>query len=99
MKIGLFFGSFNPIHFGHVQIAKNKKISQFIDEVWFVITPQSPFKQGKIATSYFHRKKMVDLALIDFPNFSASNIELNLPSPQYTINTMKYLQKKHPSHI
>ena len=99
MKIGLFFGSFNPIHRGHIQIAKNKKISPFIDEVWFVITPQSPFKQGKTITSYLHRKKMVDIALIDFPNFVASNIELNLPSPQYTINTMKYLQKTHPTYL
>ena len=99
MKIGLFFGSFNPIHLGHIEIAKNKQISQFIDEVWFVITPESPFKQGQTTASYSHRKKMVDLALNDYSNFFASNVELHLPSPQYTINTMKYLQKKHCAHV
>ena len=99
MKIGLFFGSFNPIHLGHIQIAKNKQISQLIDEVWFVITPESPFKPGQITTSYSHRKKMVDLVINDCSNFSVSNVELNLPSPQYTINTMKYLQKKHSAHL
>ncbi|MBJ04934.1 MAG: nicotinate (nicotinamide) nucleotide adenylyltransferase [Flavobacteriales bacterium] len=98
MNIGLFFGSFDPIHRGHVFIAKHKQIAQKTDQVWFVITPQSPFKNGKISASFSHREKMARMALSDHPDLYVSNIEINMPSPQYTTNTLKYLKVKHPTY-
>src|SRR5690606_6072414 len=81
MKIGLFFGSFNPIHIGHVILGNH--IQQFggIDEVWFVVTPRSPFKQHVSLTDDYERLNMVNLALEDYPHLKSSKVEFDMPQP------------------
>ncbi|MDP3314287.1 nicotinate (nicotinamide) nucleotide adenylyltransferase [Lutibacter sp.] len=98
MKIGLFFGTFNPIHIGHLIIANYLAEFSNIDEVWFVITPLSPFKQKKTILNNHHRLAMVNIAVEDFPKLKATDIEFNLPLPNYTINTLIHLEEKYPSH-
>ena len=94
MKIGLFFGSFNPIHIGHLILANH--IQQFtdLDEVWFVVTPRSPFKQNVTLAEDYERLNMVNLAIEDYPNLKSSNIEFNLPQPNYTVHTLAHLAEK-----
>lgn len=98
MKIGLFFGTFNPIHIGHLIIANYLAEFSNIDEVWFVITPLSPFKQKKTILNNHHRLAMANIAVEDFPKLKTTDIEFNLPLPNYTINTLIYLEEKYPSH-
>ena len=97
-KIGLFFGSFNPIHIGHLVIANHLVEYSDLDQVWFVITPHSPFKKKSSLLADHHRYQMVDRAVETYPNLRASDIEFKLPQPNYTINTMVYLQEKYPEH-
>ncbi len=94
MKVGLFFGTFDPVHTGHVAIADNAMSTNLIDQVWFVVTPQSPFKKNSIIASKEHRLKMVEIAIQKYPNFFSSNIEFQLESPQYTFQTLDFLESK-----
>lgn len=98
MKIGLFFGSFNPIHVGHLIIAETMVADTDLDRVWFVVSPQNPFKKNNSLLHEFDRLYMVEQAIHDNFNFKASNIEFNLPKPSYTIDTLTVLADKHPEH-
>ena len=96
MKIGLFFGSFNPIHVGHMIIANYMTEFTDLDEVWFVVSPQSPFKKKHTLLSENHRFQTVLIATEDYPKLKPSKIEFGLPQPNYTIDTLTYLYDKHP---
>lgn len=95
-NLGLFFGSFNPIHLGHVIIARYALEFTDLDEVWFIISPHNPFKEKKTLLADHHRYYMANMAVEDFPRLRASNIEFSLPQPSYTINTLTYLHEKYP---
>ena len=94
-KVGLYFGTFNPIHIGHLIIANHMAEFSGLDEVWFVITPKSPFKAKQSLLDNNHRYQMVLEAIQDYPKLRASKIEFDLPQPNYTINTLVHLQEKH----
>ena len=96
-KIGLFFGSFDPIHNGHIRIIKNPYFSSF-DQIWFVVTPESPFKKGQVIASFYDRLEMVKLSIGNHTKFIASDLECQLPPPYYTANTLAFLQEKHPHY-
>ena len=96
MKIGLFFGTFNPIHVGHMIIGNYMAEYSDLDEVWFVVTPHNPLKKKDTLLADLHRYRMVEEATEDFPKLKASNIEFGLPQPNYTVNTLAYLQEKYP---
>ncbi|WP_055447442.1 nicotinate (nicotinamide) nucleotide adenylyltransferase [Lacinutrix mariniflava] len=98
MKIGLYFGSFNPIHIGHLIIANQLVENSDLDQIWFVVTPHNPFKKKSTLLDNFQRLEMVYLATKDYDKLKESNIEFNLPQPNYTINTLTYLQEKHPDY-
>lgn len=97
MKIGLFFGSFNPIHMGHMIIANIMVESTDLDKVWFVISPQNPFKPAKGLLHEFDRYDMVRAAVYDNYKLEASDIEFNLTKPSFTIHTLVHLREKHPT--
>ena len=94
-KVGLFFGTFNPIHIGHLVIANHLVEFSDLDEVWFVITPQSPFKTKQSLLEDHHRYQMVYEAVQDYPKLKPSKIEFDLPQPNYTINTLVNLAEKY----
>lgn len=96
MKIGLYFGTFNPIHIGHLAIANHMAEYSDLDQIWFVVTPQSPFKVKQSMLSNNHRLEMVFLATKNYIKLQPSDIEFGLPQPNYTINTLTYLQEKYP---
>ena len=96
MKVGLFFGSFNPIHTGHMIIANLVKETTDVDEVWFIVSPQNPFKKNKGLLHEFDRLDMVNAAIGDDYQFRSSDIEFNMPRPSYTIDTLTLLQEKYP---
>ncbi len=98
MKIGLFFGSFNPIHIGHLIIANIMQDQTDLDEIWFVVSPQNPFKERKSLLHEFDRLRMVELAIEDNYKFRGSDIEFHMPRPSYTIDTLTYLSERHPNH-
>jgi nicotinate-nucleotide adenylyltransferase len=95
-KIGLFFGSFNPIHVGHLIIANIMAENSDLKKVWFVVSPQNPFKPAKSLLHEFDRFDMVRAAIHDNYNLEACDIEFNLPKPNYTIHTLVHLQEKYP---
>ncbi|MDP5062889.1 MAG: nicotinate (nicotinamide) nucleotide adenylyltransferase [Maribacter sp.] len=95
-KVGLYFGTFNPIHIGHLVIANHMVEFSDLDEVWFVVTPQSPFKTKKTLLDNHQRFEMVYEATKDYSKLKPSNIEFNLPQPNYTINTLVHLGEKYP---
>ena len=95
-NIGLFFGSFNPIHSGHLAVAEFFAQNTNLEEVWFVVSPQSPFKEKNTLMENHHRLAMVQLAIEDKSNLKACAEEFDLPSPNYTINTLDHLKKKYP---
>ena len=97
-KVGLYFGTFNPIHIGHLVIANHMVEFSDLDEVWFVITPKSPFKQKQTLLDNHHRYQMVFEAIQDFPKLKASKIEFELSQPNYTINTLAHIGEKYPEH-
>jgi len=97
MKIGLFFGSFNPIHTGHLIIA-NYLANYEVDEVWFIVSPQNPFKQSAELLSAAYRLELVKIAVENDERFLVSNIEFNLPKPSYTINTLQAFSINYPLH-
>lgn len=96
MKIGLFFGSFNPIHMGHLIIANLMAESGELDKVWFVVSPQNPLKPAKGLLHEFDRFDMVRAAIHDNYKLEVSDIEFHLPKPSYTIHTLVHLKEKHP---
>jgi nicotinate-nucleotide adenylyltransferase len=98
MKIGLYFGSFNPIHIGHLVIANHIAEYSDLDQVWFVVTPHNPFKKKSSLLDNYQRLEMVYRATKEYPNLKTSDIEFNLPQPNYTINTLVHLQEKYPDH-
>ncbi|MFA5297249.1 MAG: nicotinate (nicotinamide) nucleotide adenylyltransferase [Lutibacter sp.] len=98
MKIGLFFGTFNPPHIGHLIIANYMVEFTDLQEVWFVITPQSPFKQKVSMLSNHHRLALANIAVENYPKLKTSNIEFGLPQPNYTINTLIHIEEKFPNH-
>ena len=96
MKIGLFFGSFNPIHIGHLAIANYMVEYTDLDKVWFVVSPHNPLKKKNTLLADHHRLQMVHAAIEDDNRFKASDIEFKLPQPSYTIDTLTYLHEKYP---
>jgi nicotinate-nucleotide adenylyltransferase len=96
-KTGLFFGSFNPVHVGHMIIANFMATQTDLDQVWMVVSPQNPLKTKASLASDYDRLHLVQLAIGDNPNLLASNIEFKLPQPSYTIDTLTYLKEKYPN--
>lgn len=94
---GLFFGSFNPIHVGHLVIANY--FDQFgpVDEVWFVISPRNPLKEKSSLLKDYHRLEMVHRAIGDYARLKVSSIEFSMPQPSYTIDTLTYLRENYPN--
>ncbi|NAW49998.1 nicotinate-nucleotide adenylyltransferase [Elizabethkingia argentiflava] len=95
-KVGLFFGSFNPIHIGHLILANYIRENTDLAEVWFVVSPQNPFKNKTSLLDEYNRLEMVNRAVEKYPHLHASNIEFGLPRPSYTIDTLTYLHEKYP---
>lgn len=98
MKIGLYFGTFNPIHAGHLIIANHMAEYSGLDQVWLVVTPHNPLKKKSTLLDDHHRLQMVFLATEDYPKLKPSDIEFRLPQPNYTVNTLAHLQEKFPTH-
>ena len=96
MIAGLYFGSFNPVHIGHLAIANFMVEFSELEQLWFVVSPQNPLKEKKSLLQDYHRLEMVRLAVEDDDRFRASDIEFKLPTPSYTIDTLTYLEEKHP---
>ena len=97
-KIGLFFGSFNPIHIGHLILGNYILENSDMEELWFVVSPQNPFKDKKTLLNDHNRLDMVQLAVKNYPKMRASNVEFSLPKPSYTIDTLTYLKEKYPDY-
>jgi nicotinate-nucleotide adenylyltransferase len=98
LKIGLYFGSFNPIHIGHLAIANYMREFAGLQQVWFIVSPQNPFKKKNTLLADFHRLELVNIAIGDSSNYKASNIEFGLPKPSRTIDTLAYLYDKYPQY-
>ncbi len=96
MKVGLFFGSFNPIHIGHMIIANTMLESTDLENIWFVVSPQNPLKRNNTLLHEFDRLDMVQKAVNDNYNFKVTDVEFHMPRPGYTIDTLIYLQERHP---
>ena len=92
---GLFFGTFNPMHIGHLVIANHMAEFSGLDEVWFVVTPKSPFKAKDSLLADHHRYQMVYEAIRDYPRLKVTDIEFGLPQPNYTIDTLTHLREKY----
>lgn len=97
-EIGLFFGTFNPIHTGHLILANHFAHRADLDEVWLVVTPQSPFKTRNTLLDQFHRLDLVHRAIAGNDRLRASDIEFKLPAPHYTVHTLVHLQEKFPDY-
>jgi len=98
MKVGLYFGSFNPIHIGHLVIANHIAEHSDLDQVWLVVTPHNPFKKKSSLLDNYQRLEMVYRATKEYQKLKPSNIEFNLPQPNYTVNTLAHLQEKYPEY-
>lgn len=98
MKIGLFFGSFNPVHIGHLALANYMVEYTDIDQLWFVVSPHNPLKQKESLLADHLRLEMLEIAVQDSRKYKVSNIEFNLPKPSYTIDTLTYLEEKYPKN-
>jgi nicotinate-nucleotide adenylyltransferase len=98
LKVGLYFGTFNPIHVGHLAIANHMAEYSDLDKIWMVITPHNPFKKKSSLLDNHHRYQMVQRALEEYPKIDASTIEFDLPQPNYTVNTLVHLKEKYPDH-
>jgi nicotinate-nucleotide adenylyltransferase len=98
MRVGLFFGSFNPIHVGHLVIGDYMVHFAGLDEVWFVVSPQNPFKEKETLLDEHHRLQMVRLACIDNPVLKACDVEFSMPRPSYTFDTLQRLTELYPFH-
>ena len=98
MKKGLFFGSFNPIHNGHLEVANYFINNKLLSEITFIVTPQNPFKSKNKDQNFDKKYKAVELATINNPKIKLSDIELKLPTPNYTCNTLRFLRTKNPGN-
>lgn len=98
MKIGLYFGSFNPIHHGHLIIANYVLQNSDLEQVWFIVSPQNPLKSSGSLLNEYHRLYLVQCAIDGEKKLRAMDIEFKLPKPSYTANTLAYLQEKYPSN-
>lgn len=98
MKIGLYFGSFNPIHIGHLIIANHVLNETTLQKLWFIVSPQNPFKQSPTLLNEYDRFHLVQKAVDHDDRLRASDIEFSLPKPSYTVHTLAYLAEKYPSH-
>lgn len=98
MKVGLFFGSFNPIHQGHLIIAESALDAAKLDRVWFVVSPQNPFKEKKNLLSEYDRLRLVEMAIEGNHRLFTSNVEFKLPQPSFTIDTLTYLFDNYRSY-
>ncbi len=98
MKVGLFFGTFNPIHVGHLIIANHLATHTDLDQVWLVVTPQNPLKVKQTLLSDHHRLMLTQIAVEENDFLRVSDIEFKLPKPNYTIDTLAYLKEKHPTY-
>jgi nicotinate-nucleotide adenylyltransferase len=96
MKVGLYFGSFNPIHHGHLIIASHMMNNTDLRQVWFVVSPQNPLKPSAGLLNEYQRLYLLQLAIEGEPTLKVSDIEFRLPRPSYTIDTLTYLQEKYP---
>jgi nicotinate-nucleotide adenylyltransferase len=98
MKIGLFFGSFNPVHCGHLVIAQFMAEYSDLGQVWLVVSPHNPLKPAGSLLQDHHRFEMVRIAIGDYKKLKASKVEFSLPKPSYTVATLAYLHEQHPEH-
>lgn len=98
MKIGLYFGSFNPVHVAHLIIANHILNETGIEKIWFIVSPQNPFKNESTLLNEYHRLHLVRLATENDNRIKASEIEFTLPRPSYTVDTLVYLAEKFPEH-
>jgi nicotinate-nucleotide adenylyltransferase len=98
MNIGLYFGTYNPIHVGHLIIANHMVDYTELDQVWLVVSPQNPFKAKATLLADYHRLALVNIAVEGNKKLKASNIEFDLPKPSYTIDTLTFIKEKHPEH-
>ena len=98
MKIGLYFGTFNPIHIGHLIIANHMAEYSDLKQIWMVVTPHNPLKKKENLLDDYKRLNLVALATEDFPKIKPSDIEFKLPQPNYTVHTLAHLQDKFPQH-
>lgn len=98
MKIGLFFGSFNPIHVGHLIIANYMAQHSDLEQIWLVVSPHNPLKDKKTLARDRDRLNMIELAIENNARLRASNIEFKMPQPSYTVDTLAYLAEQHPQH-
>ena len=98
MKIGLYFGTFNPIHIGHLIIANHMCEFSELDQIWMVVTPHNPLKVKNTLLDDYKRLEMVFQATENYPKIKPSDVEFKLPQPNYTVNTLVHLQEKYPSH-
>jgi len=98
MKVGLYFGTFNPIHVGHLIIANHIVENSDLDQLWMVVTPHNPLKKKSGLLADYHRLQMVHLVTEDYDKIIPSDIEFKLPQPNYTVNTLAHLQEKFPQH-
>lgn len=96
MNIGLYFGSFNPIHTGHLIIANHVLEHTDLDKVWFVVSPHNPLKESHTLLNEYDRLHLAELAISNNSKFRVSNVEFHLPKPSYTIDTLAYLSEKFP---
>lgn len=97
-NIGLYFGTFNPIHIGHLIIANHMVENSDLDEIWMVVTPHNPFKKKNSLLDNHHRFEMVYRATEDYDKISPSDIEFKLPQPNYTVHTLAHISEKYPSN-
>lgn len=96
MNIGLYFGSFNPIHTGHLIIANHVLEHSDLDKIWFVVSPHNPLKESHTLLNEYDRLHLAELAIRNNPKFRVSNVEFHLPKPSFTIDTLTYLSEKFP---
>jgi nicotinate-nucleotide adenylyltransferase len=98
MKIGLYFGSFNPIHVGHLIIANHIANNTDLQKVWFVVSPQNPLKQSSSLLNEYDRLHLINISIEGENKLRTSNVEFTLPKPSYTVDTLAYLTEKYPEH-
>ena len=98
MKVGLYFGTFNPIHVGHVIIANHLVEYSELDEIWMVVTPHNPHKKKNSLLENHHRYELVYIALEKYPKIKPTDIEFKLPQPNYTVKTLAFIDEKYPQH-